>query len=547
MSRRIAVTLVFVLSVLAATSDLRAATEGAAPGDERARQMAAYGIALPADAPPRASDDAEGPFDTLILTNVMLVDGLGSPPRGPVDVRIEQDRITRISASRPQAEAPAGTRLMDLTGHTVLPGFVDSHGHIGSLGQGMAGDVTPPEYVFKLWLAHGVTTVRDPGSTMGLGWTVEHARRAARNEVTAPRIVPYAMFPGRTLTTAEQARAWVRAVAKRGAQGVKLRGGTRAAQAAVYAETKVLGIGTANHHDQNGVYQMNALDSARLGLGSLEHWYGLPEALFAERTIQAYPPEYNYSDEQWRFAEAGRLWKQAAAPGTAHWNTVMEELLALDLTLSPTFTIYEANRDVARARDAEWHAEYTWPALMRFFMPDPRLHGSFHFDWTTAHEVAWRENFKLWMRFVNEFKNRGGRVVTGSDSGYIFKLYGFGYVRELELLQEAGFHPLEVLQAATFNGAELLGLSDEIGSLVPGKKADLVVVPGNPIANFKRLYGTGHMKLNREAGVLERVGGVRYTIRDGIVYDAKKLLQDVRTMVADAKQQEAQAPQLSDG
>jgi hypothetical protein len=323
---------------------------------------------------------------------------------------------------------------------------------------------------------------------------------------------------------------------------VKLRGGTQAALEAVYAETERLGMPTANHHDQTAVYQVNALDSARLGLDSLEHWYGLPEALFTDPTIQDYPPGYNYADEQDRFSQAGRLWLQAAPPGSPRWNAVRDELIERDLTLVPTFTIYEANRDVARARDAEWHDAYTWPALRRFFLPDPRLHGSYHFDWTTADEVAWRENYRRWMAFVNDYKNAGGRVAAGADAGFIFKLFGFAYVRELELLQEAGFHPLEVVQAATLNGAELLGLEDEIGSIVPGKRADLVLVGENPVANFKVLYGTGHMRLDRERGEVTRVGGVRWTVRDGVVYDAPKLLADVRAMVAEAKRGEAAAP-----
>ena len=102
-------------------------------------------------------------------------------------------------------------------------------------------------------------------------------------------------------------------------------------------------------------------------------------------------------------------------------------------------------------------------------------------------------------------------------------------------MQEAGFHPLEVLQAATLNGAELLGIEDITGTLVPGKKADIVLVEGNPIANFKLLYGTGHMYLDREAGEVRRVGGVSYTITNGVVYDAKALLADVRAMVTEAK------------
>ena len=301
------------------------------------------------------------------------------------------------------------------------------------------------------------------------------------------------------------------------------------------AVLSVLLLKTANHHDQNGVYHMNVLDSARFGLDSMEHWYGLPEAMFVDRTIQDYPADYNYSDEQWRFGEAGNLWLQAASPGTDKWNATIRELCQLDFTLVPTFTIYEANRDVMRARRAEWHDEYTWPSLAKFFMPDPKLHGSYHFDWTTSREVAWRHNFARWMQFVNDYKNAGGRVAAGSDAGFIFKLFEFAYVRELELLQEAGFHPLEVIQAATLNGAELLGMDDEIGAITPGRQADIVLVNGNPVANLKLLYGTGHMYLDREAGRVTRVGGVSQVIKSGIIYDAKQLLADVRDMVQDAK------------
>ena len=512
------------------------------PGEEGAALAASLGIVLPAPAPNRNDQEGQGPYQRLVIDNVMLVDGLGSPPRGPVSLVIEGEKITGISPRPPKPVS--GETRMDATGMTALPGFVDAHVHIGNPLQGLAGPVTPPEYVFKLWLAHGITTVRDVGSVMGLDWTVGQAERSANNEIVAPRIVPYAMFPGSTgsgvstaISDAEGARDWVRAVKRRGAEGVKLRGGTREALAAVYEEAQALDMGTASHHDQNGVYHMNVLDSARLGLDSMEHWYGLPEAMFTDRTLQHYPADYNYSDEQWRFGEAGNLWMQTAAPGSATWQATIAELVELDFTVVPTFTIYEANRDVMRARLAEWHEDYTWPALAEFFQPDPHLHGSYHFDWTTGHEVAWRQNFARWMTFINDFKNAGGRVATGSDAGFIFKVYGFAFVRELELLQEAGFHPLEVIQSASRNGAELLGLEDSIGALTAGRQADIVLVEGNPVSNFKLLYGTGHWYLDRSSGEVTRKGGVSYTIKSGVVYDAKALLADVAAMVSAASEQ----------
>jgi hypothetical protein len=282
---------------------------------------------------------------------------------------------------------------------------------------------------------------------------------------------------------------------------------------------------------------MNVLDAARLGLTTMEHWYGLPESLFADRTVQDFPLDYNYNNEQHRFGQAGRLWKQAAPPGSAKWNAVMDELLKLGFTLDPTLTIYEASRDLVRARRAEWHDEYTLPSLWRFYQPSRSAHGSYWFYWTTEDEFEWKQNYRIWMTFINEYKNRGGRVTTGSDSGFIFKLYGFDYVRELELLREAGFHPLEVIRSATLYGAQALGAEKDLGTVEAGKLADLVVLDVNPLENLQALYGTGAIKLN-EKNEAVRVGGVKYTIKDGVVYDAKKLLADVRRMVAEARQKE---------
>ncbi|HEY0326303.1 MAG TPA: amidohydrolase family protein, partial [Allosphingosinicella sp.] len=177
--------------------------------------------------------------------------------------------------------------------------------------------------------------------------------------------------------------------------------------------------------------------------------------------------------------------------------------------------------------------------------PSREHHGSYFWDWTTHDEVAWRRFFQLWMRLVNDYKNMGGVVTVGSDPGFIYQSWGFPYIAELEMLQEAGFSPLEVIQAATINGARELhagrGEEPEFGLIRPGMLADLVIVPGNPLANLKLLYGTGHERLNPETNRVERVGGVRWTIKDGIVYDAPALLESVAGMVAEARAREGRA------
>ena len=175
------------------------------------------------------------------------------------------------------------------------------------------------------------------------------------------------------------------------------------------------------------------------------------------------------------------------------------------------------------------------PYMMKSWAPNPRAHGSFFFDWTSEDEIAWRNNFRLWMRFVNDYKNAGGKVAVGADSGFIYATYGFAYIREFELLQEAGFHPLEVVRAATLTGARLLKLDRDVGTVAVGKLADLVVVAENPLHDFKVLYATGHPYLDRTSGKMATTTGIRYTIKAGVVFDAVMLRQQVRDMVAAKK------------
>ncbi len=485
--------------------------------------------------------EGDGPYTQLIIRGVTLINGTGAPPAGPVDIVIENNRIIQIqtvgSPGLPinQNRRPVlkeGGKELNCEGMFAMPGFIDMHGHIGGTAQG-----TPAEYVFKLWMAHGITTIRDPSAGNGLDWVLEHKRKSAANTITAPRIFAYTAFGqgSRTpISNAEQARNWVRENVKRGADGIKFFGAAPEVMDAAVRENKALGLRSTAHHAQTDVARWNVLNSARAGMTSMEHWYGLPEALFTNKTIQDYPADYNYNNEQHRFEEAGKLWKQAAAPYSDHWNKVMNELISLDFTLDPTFNIYEANRDLHRARRAEWHEDYTLPSLWKFYEPSYQSHGSYWHNWGTEQEVEWKNNYRLWMTFINEYKNRGGRVTAGSDNGFIYQTYGFGYIRELELLREAGFHPLEVIRSATLYGAQALGMEKELGSVEVGKLADLVIINANPLKNLQVLYGTGAIELTKDNKIV-RSGGVQFTIKDGIVYDAKKLLADVKKMVDEQK------------
>jgi imidazolonepropionase-like amidohydrolase len=491
-------------------------------------------------APARRSDEGKGPYKSLVLRGAMLIDGTGGPPRGPVDIIIENNRIASIrSAGTPGLplrtnRAPDRPDFeIDATGMYVLPGFVDLHVHAGGPPKNAEA-----EYAYKLWLAHGVTTVRGV-SLAGQEISSREKDRSARNEIVAPRIFNYqrpgAGWDGGQIDSPEKAREYVRWAAKNNIDGLKLGSHRPEIMEALCDEAKTLGLGTTAHLAQTGVAQMNAIKAARAGLDTVTHFYGHFESLLKDYVVQPWPVDMNYDDEQWRFGQVARLWDKIHTPGGPEWKAYLEEHLKLGTTFDPTLTIYSAGRDVQKFRNAEWHEKYTLPSLYDFYQPSRRNHGAYWFDWTTEDEVAWRNFYQVWFKLVNDYKKMGGRVTTGSDSGFIYQTYGFGYVNELEMLQEAGFHPLEVIQSATMNGALTLhepkGKPIEFGVIREGLLADMVVVSHNPLQNFKVLYATGAVKLNDQTGQAERVIGIKWTIKDGIAYNADQLRADVAKMV----------------
>ena len=467
-------------------------------------------------------------YERLLIKNATVIDGAGNPARGPLDIVIQGDTIVSIresaarefSGSAMNGAAPEGKpdRVIDATGMYVMPGIIDVHVHVQF---SRAGRPMPKDYVYKLLLMHGITTIRDPGSTEGTDTMVAYAKLSAENKITAPRILPYATVGA---NSPAEARALVRQAKAKGAKGIKVFINRPDVWAAIAAEAKALDLPIATDLK---LQETDAVAASRYGVRSIEHWYGIPDA--AIPGPQAFPDYYVYDNELDRFRWAGDLWRQA---DSARLSAVLDTMLAHGVTWDPTFAIYEANRDIQRARTQPWFADYALPQVMANFEPDASRHGSYFFDWTTADEVRWRENYRIWMRWVREYAARGGNVTVGSDAGFIYELYGFTTIRELEMQQEAGFQPLEVIQHATSNGAKLLGLTNT-GVVRPGFKADLLIVDGNPLHNFKVLYATG-VETAVDGKVVHR-GGVQVTIKDGYVFDAPALAAEIRDMVHKAK------------
>ena len=505
---------------------------------------ASAGALIPA--PNRTPRDGAGPYDRLVIRGVTVIDGTGAAARGPMDVVVEGNRITDVVSVgtpympiRAKGRPAKGTREIDGTGMYLMPGFVDTHVHYGDPKKAPTA-----EYVNKLWLASGVTTVR--GVPAGpLDWALHERERSAKNETAAPRIFVYQpAFTGdgwkaQPAETPEMGREWVRFLAGKGADGIKLFGGDPDVVAAILDEGKKYKLGSLAHLGQESEPRLNARDATRLGLRTVTHSYGLFESLLKDTSVQDYPPDQNYNNEQQRFSQVARNWNKIYPEGSEPWNALIAEWVKGGTVLNPTMVIYSAQRDLERAYTAEWHDKYTLPSLMHYYQPNRENHGSFWYYWTTEDEVAYKNYYRVWGSFLNDFKNAGGHVTTGTDAGFIYQTYGFAFIEELELLREAGFTPLECIRSATLWGAEELQspkqTTVDFGIIRPGKLADMILVDQNPLANLKVLYPTGWMKLNDATGEVERVGGIKYTIKDGIVYDSKELLAEVAEMVAKQK------------
>ncbi len=495
-------------------------------------------------APARRADEGRGPFKTLVIRGAILIDGTGAPPVGPVDIVVEGNRIQAVrSAGTPGlplrvGRAPQNADLeLDATGMYVMPGFVSLHEHAGG-----APKNPDAEYPYKLWLAHGVTSVRGVPLT-NHALTVSERERSNRNEIVAPRLINY-QRPGAgwakgPVDTPEAAREWVRWGAANGLEGLKLGAQRPDIMAALLDEAKKHNLGSTAHLQQTGVAQMNALTAAQLGLQTVTHFYGHFEALLKDYVVQPWPVDQINDDEQMRFGQVARLWDKIYPPGSPEWKAYLGEHRKLNTTFDPTMTAYAAGRDLMRMRNADWHARYTLPSLMDFYSPSRSTHGSYWYYWTLDDEIAWRNFYQVWFRLLNDYKKLGGRVTVSADAAFIYNTYGFGNIHEMELLQEAGFHPLEVIQAATYNPAmtlaEAAGKPIDRGVVRAGLLADMMIVDQNPLKNLKVLYGTGALRLNDQTGKPEWIGGIKYTIKDGIVYDAKKLLADVSAMVEKQK------------
>ena len=482
----------------------------------------------------------------LLIRGAMVIPGTGVPASGPLDVLVENGTITRMGNATAE-KWPEATAVIDGAGKYLMPGIVNTHMH---WHEERVGPI-PIQYERNLYLASGVTTAREVGGVFEK--TKQWRAESAAHKIVAPRIVLYPMLrdlvqAGQVFSgTPAELRALVRAAKERGADGIKLIGPMdRDQAAAAIEEAKKVGLPTTVHI---AVGEATARDFVDDGVNCIEHFYGIADA--ALDGIQDFPPEMNLANEIHRFGRAGELYTQSNL-NHEKLSALLDDMVAKGVAWSPTMSTYEATRDLVRAQNLPWYKDYLHPSLEEYYKPSLERHATFWFGWTATQEARWRKNYEVWMAALREFGLKGGTITIGDDAGYLYgSLYGFGTIRELELHQEAGFQPLEVIRHATVEGAKVLGLEDRIGRLRTGFVADILVVNGNPLQNLHLLNPYGADLMTYEGQVIDNYsglikpgdpkvgsvhgGGIEWTIKDGVPYHVPTLMKEVKDMVGKAR------------
>src|SRR5918992_2538072 len=345
-------------------------------------------------------------YNRLVLRNATIISGRGTPgtnrampPEGPVDIVIEGNRIVDIvladpvntASARGQDFRPTGDRVIDVKGMYVVPGLVEMHAHLpGNRGElGARGY----EYAFRLYLGHGVTTVRDAGTGAGLPFMGEQRRLSAANQIVAPRLVlcqrwPLPLRRWNEGNTPDKARAMVRQFKALGADCIKISkspGHYPDVLEAAVDEGKKLGMATMVDLK---VSESDARVASNAGVTSIEHFYGFPEAGLAGS--QNFPPDYNYWDEKDRFRYAGKLWSEAERKHPERIVELLDLLIKNGTNWNPTLAPYEDNRDLFRGRTLPFRETLFHPSQVDV-VPDSTLHGGYHANWKLSDEINWKQ------------------------------------------------------------------------------------------------------------------------------------------------------------
>jgi imidazolonepropionase-like amidohydrolase len=441
----------------------------------------------------------------VVLDHVRVIDGTGAPPRPDQTITIENGRIAAIG---PGVEQPASAdvTVLDLHGYSVIPGIVGMHDHLAFYSRpnlqpdgsyDRPAPLTPMSFSApRLYLANGVTTLRTAASVAPQ--TDVNLREAIeKGEVPGPHLEvtgPFLGGPGLhapVITGPEDARQTVEFWAERGVTSFKAYVNiTRAELQAVVAEAHKRGLKVLGH-----LCSVTYEEAAEIGIDSLEHGFFVNTQLDpGKQPDKCSESRGDYTLEHMSAEQVDHL-----------LTTLVSHHVAITSTLPSTaFSVPSLNQD----RDGKPPLS---PAALAAMSAGARE--AYLVD-LRRERARGRDQGKLLRRDMDlerAFVTRGGLLMAGSDPVGLFgSVPGFADQREIELLVEAGFTPVEAIKIATLNGATFLGRQEQIGSIAVGKHADIVVIKGDPATH------------------ISDVENVEIVFKDGVGYDRQKLLDSAR-------------------
>lgn len=439
----------------------------------------------------------------IALTHVRVIDGTGAAAREDQTIILNQGKIESVGDA--STSVPKDAQVLDLHGCSVMPGLVGMHDHLFY----PAGDVIFHEMAIsfpRLYLAGGVTTIRTAGSVEPY-LDLALSKQIDRGEVPGPHIHvtgPYLEGPGTfapqmsEINTPEEAVATVNFWSDRGVDNFKAYNFiSRAVLKAAIETAHKRGIKVTGH-----LCSIGFREAASLGIDDLEHGLTVDTEFFSGKKPDQCPDEEAVAQELIKMRVTDAPIQETIRDLVAHHVAVTSTLPVFELfvpdkvPLQPR--VLEAMSQEARSQFLENRVRFDLPRR------DPK----------TGEPRPWARVFEQEKQFERAFVLAGGLLLAGEDpTGMGGDLAGFGDQREVELLVEAGFTPLEAIHIATSNGAQYLGELERIGTIAAGKQADLVVIRGDPSKK------------------IEDIEKVETVFKGGIGYDSGKLIESVRGLV----------------
>ena len=445
----------------------------------------------------------------VALTHVRVIDGTGAAALEDQLILISGGQIRALGPTS-STKVPEETQILDLNGYTVLPGLVGMHDHMFFP---MGGN--PPMYSDmgtsfpRLYLALGVTTIRTTGSVapytdLEIKKLIDAGRIVGpRMHVTAPYLEGAGAFTPvmHQLTGPDDARKMVNFWADQGATSFKAYMNiTRDELRAAVEEAHKRGLKVTGH-----LCSIGYREAAEIGIDNLEHGL-LPDPEFVA----------NKQPDKCPGAAVNASLLQLDINSDAVKETI-RTLVAKNVALTSTLPVFEAGAPLAPSQSGPTAigaaSAVLNPRMLNVMNTDARVRYL-----TARSRIAASSTSATLVRksmdFERAFVAAGGLLMAGLDpTGNGGVVAGFGDLREVELLVEAGFTPLEAIKIATFNGAKFLGEDSSIGSIAIGKQADLMIVKGNPAAK------------------ISNIENVEIVFKDGVGYDSEKLIQSVQGLV----------------